>query len=108
MKTFYFRRTQRGGVCGYKGSGGKSKLKSIGRWLQRRTLFLYGFTNTELLELYDQIIMDSVEVDEIDDSSETCSVSDDILVTNSDRLISHPEEIEVYKNNRGETIRRLV
>ena len=71
-------------------------------------LVLCGFTNTELLELYDQIIMDSVEVVEIDDSSETCSVSDDILVTNSDRLISHPEEIEVYTNNRGKVISRLV
>ena len=76
--------------------------------MQRRTLFLFGFTNTELLELYDQIIMDSVEEVEIDDSSETCSVSDDILVTNSERLISHPEEIEVYRNNMGEVISRLV
>ena len=76
--------------------------------MQRRTLFLCGFTNTELLELYDQILMDSVEEVEIDDSSETCSVSDDILVSNSERLISHPEEIEVYRNNMGEVISRLV
>ena len=108
MKTFYFRRTQRGGVCGYKGSGEKSKLKSIGRWLQRRTLFLCGFTNTELLQIYDQILADSDEEGEIDDSSETCSVSDDLLLRNSDRLLSHPEEVEVYTNNMGQVISQLV
>ena len=108
VKTFYFRRTQRGGVCGYKGSGGKSKLKSIGRWLQRRTLFLCGFTNTELLQLYDQILADSDKESEIDDSSETWSVSDDLLLRNSDRLLSHPEEIEVYTNDMGEVISQLV
>ena len=108
VKMFYFRRTHQGGVCGYKGSGGKSELKSIGRWLQQRTLFLCGITNTELLQHYDQIQKDSDEEVEIEDSSETCSMSEDILVTYSDRLVSQSEGIEVYTNNLGEVISRLV
>ena len=61
-----------------------------------------------MLQHYDQIQMDSDKEDEIDDSSETCSVSDDLLVRNSDRLLSHPEEIEVYRNNMGQVISELV
>lgn len=85
VKTFYFRRTQRSGVCGYKGSGGKSKLKSIGRWLQRKTMFLCRFINDELLQFYSQFQKDTDNEEMmIDDSSETYSVSDDIPMTNSD------------------------
>ena len=42
IKSFYFWRTQRGGACGKNGK--KSKLASIGKWYQRRTLFLCGYT----------------------------------------------------------------
>ena len=73
-----------------------------------KDIVLCGFTNTELLELYDQILADSDKEVEIDDSLETCSVSDDLLVRNSDRLLSHPEEIEVYRNNMGQVISELV
>ena len=40
--------------------------------------------NAELLHHYSQIQNDSHKEVDIDDSSETCSVSDDILLTNSD------------------------
>ena len=52
--------------------------------------------------------MDSHEEVDIDDSSGTCSVLDDILLTNSDQLVSQPKEIEVFTNNVGEIISRLV
>ena len=41
LKTFYFCRTQRGGTTG-RGKGDKTKLLPIGRWLQRRLLWLCG------------------------------------------------------------------
>jgi hypothetical protein len=44
LKSFFFRRTGRGGGRG----GAKSKLKPIARWLQRRVLWLCGLTNEEL------------------------------------------------------------
>ena len=52
--------------------------------------------------------MDSHEEVDIDDSSGTCSVLDDILLTNSDQLVSQPEEIDVYRNNEGEVISIIV
>ena len=108
VKTFYFRRTQRGGISGYKGSGGKSKLKSMGKWMQRRTLFLCGYTNDEILnfdfgngtELVGREKGNNNEVVEVeDDSSEICSLSDDLLVTNEERLFRQPEELLIYTNN---------
>ena len=47
IKSFYFRRTQRGGACGKNGK--KIKLYSIGKWYQRRTLFLCGHTKEYFL-----------------------------------------------------------
>ena len=46
IKSFYFRRTQRRGACG---KWEKSKLDSIGKWYQRRTLFLCGHTKEHFL-----------------------------------------------------------
>ena len=115
VKTFYFRRTQRGGISGHKGSGGKSKLKSIGRWMQRRTIFLCGFTNDEILNFdFDdnaQHVNTNIDNDDVvgvdDDSSETCSISDGLLVTNNDRLFHQAEEVntaflrENYAQGKG-------
>ena len=42
LKTFYFRRTQRGGVSNA-GRGRKSRLLPVGRWLQRRVIWLCGY-----------------------------------------------------------------
>ena len=45
LKTFFFRRTGRGG-----GHGFRSKLKPIARWLQRRVLWMSGMAYEKLLE----------------------------------------------------------
>ena len=45
LKSFFFRRTSRGG-----GRGLRSKLVPIGRWLQRRLLFLCGLRESDLEE----------------------------------------------------------
>jgi hypothetical protein len=42
IKTFYFRRTQRGGALN-KGKGPKTKLLPLGKWLQRCLLWLCGY-----------------------------------------------------------------
>jgi hypothetical protein len=42
LKTFYFRRTQRGGASNA-GRGAKSRLLPIGRWLQRRVIWLCAY-----------------------------------------------------------------
>jgi hypothetical protein len=42
LKTFYFRRTQHGGRSNA-GRGRKSRLLPIGRWLQRRVVWLCGY-----------------------------------------------------------------
>ena len=106
VKTFYFQRTQRDGISGYKGSGGKSKLESMGRWMQRRTLFLCGYTNDEIMNFNfgnkNQLVgrdNDNLVVELEDDSSEICSLSDEVLVTNEERLFRQPEELSIYTNN---------
>ena len=43
FKTFYFHRTQRGGSIN-KGTGRQTRLEPMARWLQRRMLFLCGYT----------------------------------------------------------------
>jgi hypothetical protein len=42
LKTFYFRRTQRGDTSNAR-TGRKSRLLPVGRWLQRRVIWLCGF-----------------------------------------------------------------
>jgi hypothetical protein len=49
LKNYYFKRTQRGG--GRKHS--KSRLKPIGKWLQRRMMFMVGLTEASLREQLD-------------------------------------------------------
>ena len=69
LKTFFFRRTGRGG-----GRGLKSKLKPIARWLQRRLLWHCGITGEDLeafrLMLKEQEEADDEEQEEQDDEDE--------------------------------------
>jgi hypothetical protein len=48
VKIFFFRRTGRGG-----GKYGKSKLKPLARWLQRRLIWLCGYTWEEMLAFHE-------------------------------------------------------
>lgn len=48
VKTFFFRRTSHGG--GVRGSGKKSRLIPIARWLQRRLTFLCRFNENDIRE----------------------------------------------------------
>ena len=46
MKTFFFRRTNRGGFSGNENK--KIKLEAIARWLQRRMMFMCSFSEEEI------------------------------------------------------------
>jgi hypothetical protein len=48
IKTFFFRRTSRGGAMGNTPDAKKSRLIPIGRWLQRRLIFLCGYTDEQI------------------------------------------------------------
>jgi hypothetical protein len=47
LKTFYFRRTQRGG---HSGTGAKTKLKPVAWWLQRRMVWMMGTDYNTIVE----------------------------------------------------------
>jgi hypothetical protein len=51
LKTFYFRRTGRGGAAN-QGKGPKSKLKPVARWIQRRMLWMCNVSYDVMLEYY--------------------------------------------------------
>jgi hypothetical protein len=53
LKTFFFRRTARGGA-GNQGKGQKDRLLPIARWMQRRLLFSCGLTEEEALKFIDE------------------------------------------------------
>jgi PII-like signaling protein len=86
IKCFYFRRTQRGGSCGRNGKGKKSKLKSIGRWYQRRTLFICGYTKEDILgyKFEEEQQQQQNDNNNNDDRSGVFSISDGI--PNDERL----------------------
>jgi hypothetical protein len=52
IKTFYYRRTQRGGASN-QGKGSKSKLLPIARWLQRRAIWLAGYNEDSIQTFLD-------------------------------------------------------
>lgn len=52
IKTFYYRRTQRGGAAN-QGKGRKSKLLPIARWLQRRAIWLAGYNEDSIKTFLD-------------------------------------------------------
>ncbi len=67
LKTFFFRRTGRGGA-GNKGTGKKSKIIPIARWLSRRMLWMMGYDYDRVLhELYD-VLHESSNSDATDNS----------------------------------------
>jgi len=49
IKTFFFRRTGRGGA-GNRGRGPKSRLRPIARWLSRRVIWMCGFQYNDIVE----------------------------------------------------------
>jgi len=49
IKTFFFRRTGRGGA-GNRGRGPKSRLHPIARWLSRRVIWMCGFQYNDIVE----------------------------------------------------------
>jgi hypothetical protein len=51
LKTFYFRRTGRGGAAN-QGKGPKSKLKPVARWIQRRMIWMCNISYDMMLEYY--------------------------------------------------------
>ena len=68
----------------------KSKLLSIGRWYQRRTLFICGFTKEDFLNydftddsdernIYDEQIDVEVEDADADNMRDFFSINDDIM-----------------------------
>ena len=69
LKAFFFRRTSRGG-----GRGLRSKLKPIGRWLQRRLLLLCGLKESDLDEDGETDV--GQPMDELDDEVEVEADSD--------------------------------
>jgi hypothetical protein len=48
IKTFFYRRTNHGGAAGNKGTSKKSRLVPIAHWLQRRMMFLCGYTEDDI------------------------------------------------------------
>ena len=52
IKSFWFRRTGRGGATG-RGKGKKSKLASVAKWLQRRMMWMGGWTEESVLAQWD-------------------------------------------------------
>jgi hypothetical protein len=51
VKTYYFRRTNRGGA-GNKGTGQRSKLKGLARWMQRRMVWFSGVPFAEMIAFF--------------------------------------------------------
>jgi hypothetical protein len=73
VKTYYFRRTNRGGA-GNKGTGQRSKLKGLARWMQRRMVWFSGVTYEEMVAFYDQRNVDDNAGDEADNDQEDDAV----------------------------------
>ena len=76
IKTVYFRRTNRGGATGNNGRGKRTRLKPIGRWLQRRMMWATGLTG-----------------DNIEDLLESCTT-----ITNEESIDEQVEEEEQSLN----------
>ena len=60
LKTFYYRRTQRGGATN-NGRGDKTKLLPIAKWLQRRLLWQCGYDRAELEAILEKISTESLD-----------------------------------------------
>lgn len=67
LKTFYFRRTQRGGTSNH-GLGSKSKIVPIARWMARRVMWMCGISFAEMeqhLSNEDVSVLDGDEEEQI-------------------------------------------
>ncbi len=77
LKTFFFRRTGRGGA-GNRGTGIKSKIIPIARWLSRRVLWLMGYDYDRVVEELHKLQDTNNNDDDNDsDSDEEIDSSDD-------------------------------
>jgi len=84
IKTFFFRRTGRGGA-GNKGRGPKSRLLPIACWLSRRVIWMCGYQYTYIFnEVRKARQIENVisvnRVSEVDDSEDDMDGNDDIHV----------------------------
>lgn len=65
IKTFFFKRTNHGGNAGRsKTAVPKSKLKAIGKWQQRRMVFMTGFTQEQIEKEYIKITKENLLLEE--------------------------------------------
>jgi len=84
IKTFFFRRTGRGGA-GNKGRGPKSRLLPIARWLSRQVIWMCGYQYTYIFnEVRKARQIENVisvnRVSEVDDSEDDMDGNDDVHV----------------------------
>ena len=56
LKTFYFRRTSRGGGAGNKGTGTNSRILPIARWVSRRVIWMMGTSYDDIRKSNDEIL----------------------------------------------------
>ncbi len=77
IKTFFFRRTGRGGA-GNKGHGPKSRLRPIARWLSRRVIWMCGYDYHTIVDELKKARQDALDlVPDEDNASENDTDSDD-------------------------------
>jgi len=84
IKTFFFRRTGRGGA-GNKGRGPKSRLRPIARWLSRRVVWMCGYDYSYIVEQNKKarqtpVVIPVNSVSEGDDSEDEMDANDDVHV----------------------------
>jgi len=78
IKTFFFRRTGRGGA-GNQGRGPKSRLRPIARWLSRRVIWMCGYDYHFIFEQTKKATQ-PVPVEEHNESEEDSDLDDDVHV----------------------------
>ncbi len=83
LKTFFFRRTGRGGA-GNRGTGIRSKIIPIARWLSRRVLWLMGYDYDRVIQELNAYSDDNNSDNDNNDSDEENFSDDNILVDESD------------------------
>jgi len=84
IKTFFFRRTGRGGA-GNKGRGPKSRLRPIARWLSRRVVWMCGYDYSYIVEQNKKarqtpVVIPVNSVSEGDDSEDEMDANDDMHI----------------------------
>jgi len=87
LKTFFFRCTGRGGA-GNRGTGIKSKIIPIARWLSWRVLWLMGYNYNKVLHELNQEQHVYDRYDESDSDEESYCSDDDEIVHDSDDSVN--------------------